>query len=184
MRKYWTAVRFAFSPARYEKFMRTPQFRSLIESMHEVKFLPFRNALREVWLTADLRTKCWGILQIINHEVRRGDRIPVLWPYSLPDAAMATVPEPTGSRSRQETRSLSPAEPLEQALAYLLQPNVRTALCANVECPTPYFFPKPRQKYCTPECAKPAQREFKRSWWNKRGNAWRKRRKKKRLSTR
>jgi hypothetical protein len=46
--------------------------------------------------------------------------------------------------------------------------------CANPECPAPYFLAKRRsQKYCTQECALPAQREFKKAWWAEHGENWR-----------
>lgn len=51
--------------------------------------------------------------------------------------------------------------------------------CANPTCPTPYFIAKKRrQKYCSEECALPAQREFKKAWWSEHGAAWRAARKK------
>jgi hypothetical protein len=50
--------------------------------------------------------------------------------------------------------------------------------CTNPTCPTPYFIAKKRrQKYCSEDCALPAQREFKRAWWDAHGDAWRKARK-------
>ena len=51
--------------------------------------------------------------------------------------------------------------------------------CPNPTCPTPYFIAKKRrQKYCSEECALPAQREFKRAWWEEHGKGWRAERKK------
>lgn len=58
------------------------------------------------------------------------------------------------------------ALPLE-ALVYYFRRNIDRALhCPNPECPAPYFFSTEKgQKYCSPECARPAQLESKRRWW-------------------
>jgi len=46
--------------------------------------------------------------------------------------------------------------------------NARRALhCLNPECPAPYFFAKKKgQRYCTTDCARPAQLASKRRWWS------------------
>lgn len=47
-------------------------------------------------------------------------------------------------------------------------------VCPNPECPARYFVAGKRsQKYCSKACAAPAQRELKRTWWSKKGPAWR-----------
>jgi hypothetical protein len=39
--------------------------------------------------------------------------------------------------------------------------------CPNAGCPAPYFIARRRsQKYCSDVCALPAQRQFKKDWWN------------------
>ena len=56
--------------------------------------------------------------------------------------------------------------PVEAAIFYLRQNYKRALRCPNPDCPAPYFFTaKKGQKYCSPECAKPSQRESKRRWW-------------------
>lgn len=58
------------------------------------------------------------------------------------------------------------ATPVEAAIFYLRQHRDRALHCPNPECPAPYFFQKKKsQKFCSPECAKPSQRESKRRWW-------------------
>lgn len=59
------------------------------------------------------------------------------------------------------------ATPLE-ALLYYFRRNAERALhCPNPACMAPYFFAtKKGQKYCSPECAAPSQRESKRKWWH------------------
>jgi hypothetical protein len=56
--------------------------------------------------------------------------------------------------------------PVEAAIFYLRHNRDRALHCPNPECPEPYFFrTKKGQKFCSPECAKPSQRESKRQWW-------------------
>lgn len=56
--------------------------------------------------------------------------------------------------------------PVEAAIFYLRHNRDRALHCPNPECPAPYFFrSKKGQKFCSPECAKPTQRESKRQWW-------------------
>lgn len=59
------------------------------------------------------------------------------------------------------------ATPLEAALYYFRRNIDRALHCPNPDCAAPYFFStKKGQKYCSPECALPAQRESKRRWWS------------------
>jgi hypothetical protein len=59
----------------------------------------------------------------------------------------------------------------------------RAKHCANPDCPTPYFIAAKRSyKYCSPDCADPAQKQFKREWWSKNGPGWRKKRELKKAS--
>jgi hypothetical protein len=56
--------------------------------------------------------------------------------------------------------------PVEAAIFYLRHNRDRALHCPNPECPAPYFFrSKKSQKYCSLECAKPAQRDSKKRWW-------------------
>jgi hypothetical protein len=59
----------------------------------------------------------------------------------------------------------------------LLQYSRQLAVCANKEngCPGPYFIKmRPNQKFCSEVCAAPAQRAFKRQWFQEHGEEWRK----------
>jgi len=61
----------------------------------------------------------------------------------------------------------------------LLHCSKQLAICANREggCPTPYFIRiKANQKFCSDECAAPAQRAFKQQWWSEHGEEWRQQR--------
>lgn len=49
--------------------------------------------------------------------------------------------------------------------------------CANPDCKEPYFVARrASQVFCSGPCAKPAQREAKRKWWNEHGEAARRKR--------
>jgi len=54
-----------------------------------------------------------------------------------------------------------------ETIAFHLQRNLHRALyCPNPECQEPYFFAnKKGQKFCSPECARPARLESQRRWW-------------------
>jgi hypothetical protein len=55
-----------------------------------------------------------------------------------------------------------------EAVFYYLRRHIDHARhCGNPDCPAPYFFAtKKGQKYCSEECAGPAQRAAKLKWWN------------------
>jgi len=123
------------------------------------QLLELRDALRSVWKEQDLTLRRWGVIAIA--QLRLPNSKPS-WAFSRPGRAKG-CPIPT---------------PFEQALAYLMRPDVRTSICANPQCRhTPYFFAdKLGQKFCYEPCAAPAQRESKRRWWAKNGRAWREKR--------
>lgn len=55
----------------------------------------------------------------------------------------------------------------------------RMRYCPNPHCGAPHFIARRRsQKYCSDACSLPAQREFKRAWWDEHGKGWRAERKK------
>jgi hypothetical protein len=110
---------------------------------HENILLPLRNELRKIWTERNPTEKRHAILRLVLDE----------YSWSFPAGG-----EPIRTQS-----------PLSQMLEYLLRPNVRTAVCANPDCLTPYFFPRRRQKVCSDECARPFQREAKLRYWNKTG---------------
>lgn len=56
---------------------------------------------------------------------------------------------------------------LEAAVVYLQDwIGDKAKHCSGPTCPAPYFIAtKKWQKFCSPQCAEPAQRECKRQWW-------------------
>ena len=137
--------------------------------LHEHWMLQLREAVRSLWTAPDLRTKRWGALRILDEMVFQEDQSNAYaWPFWKFPGRVVCLPPPTT---------------FEQALLYLIRPGVRTCLCANKECPAPFYFPSRRsQRYCSAECALPSQQAYKRRWWNEHGKTWRKRRKSSRTS--
>jgi hypothetical protein len=71
-------------------------------------------------------------------------------------------------------------EPLGVILLEAIHSADSMRICGNIECPAPYFIASRRsQKFCSDACALPAQREYKRRWWNEHGAAWQKNRSRK-----
>jgi hypothetical protein len=139
---------------------------SLLSFIHPRNVFPsawrFRDALRAIWIAPDQRTKEWGIFRLIECAVI-GETNPnpdtLLGTLQIIDGRVAPLPSPT---------------PLEQCLKYLLRNANKAVLCAHPSCTTPFFFASRKsQKYCTVECALPAQRAVKREWWAKNGEKWR-----------
>jgi hypothetical protein len=137
-----------------------PELEQIIEMLVEHWLLPLREGVRAIWVAPDLRTRQWGVLRILDEMIFKEDISDAYaWPFLRYPDRIVNLPPPTA---------------FEQVLRYLIQPNLRAYVCANGECPAPYFFgSRIGQKYCSEDCALPAQREFKRAWWAAHGNAWR-----------
>jgi hypothetical protein len=115
--------------------------------------LACRDALRVVWETRDAQEKIWGLICLREHVAR---------PLGFSLLSVTGPPPPTA---------------FDQAVLYLLTPNVRTRQCKNPDCAAPYFFAMRRnQKYCSGDCLSPVQRAYKRRWWQEHGDEWRRKR--------
>lgn len=113
-----------------------------------------RNGISKIWQEQDIRTREWAVYRFIDaaiiQEIYSPYSHPVFWSGSEP---LATMPPPT---------------PFEQVFDYLRKNVHRMACCMSSVCPAPYFFNvRSSQKYCSEDCARPSQREFKRIWWIK-----------------
>jgi hypothetical protein len=72
-----------------------------------------------------------------------------------------------------------PRTEFQRAVYALLRKSSLAKMCGNPDCPDPYFVAKRAgQRYCRDKCAELFQKEWKREWWAKHGNAWRRGRKK------
>lgn len=113
-----------------------------------------RNTLRSVWATSDLKEKEWRIFLF------RAD--------------------PTMTVSFLSCLEVPAPSLFEQTVMYLFKRASKTRCCQNRECHSPYFWASRRsQKYCSDVCSLPAQRSYKRLWWQKNGEEWKKLRAKK-----
>jgi hypothetical protein len=136
---------------------------SIIDSRNIFPPTPaLRDALRAIWIAPNPRTKEWGVFRLIESAVI-GETNPT------PDTFLGTLKITDG-----RVAPLPPPTPLEQCLQYLLRNANSAVFCADPSCSTPFFFAsRKNQKYCTLECARTAQRAFKREWWAKNGEKWR-----------
>ncbi len=63
---------------------------------------------------------------------------------------------------------------LQEALHFLMQQSPKAKICANPDCPAPYFIaPRSNARYCSEDCLQAVQRTAKRAWWNEKGQQWR-----------
>ena len=117
--------------------------------------LPLRATLRAIWRAPDRRTKEWGMFRISQDffSQGQGDLIHAPLDGSF-DLLLVMKP-----RSRTERLILE-----------LLKWSELTRYCDNPDCPAPFFIAsRTSQKYCSRDCAEPAQRECKRRWWARHG---------------
>jgi len=110
--------------------------------------------VRSVWEQPDPQARAWAAACLFVGVA--GRRI------NVADAARSTAFRP-------------PPTHFERALLYLIHEADRLRVCQNPDCRrTRYFFARRRpQKYCSGQCAEPAQLELKRRWWRIHGTAWR-----------
>lgn len=128
--------------------------------LHE-RFRKLRDMVREAWRGNE---KMLGRL---------------LSPNSQPDAEFPsydcffiTIPD-----WRRSSFRYGPETEFEAAVYELLKQSRKARVCANPDCISPYFITEdPRRKFCSTACTRPAQREYKRNWWDQRGKQQRKQR--------
>lgn len=73
----------------------------------------------------------------------------------------------------------TPENQFERACYLLLQNSSRATICANPDCPAPYFIGRrATQRYCSPDCLKPFQMAWTLAWWNSEGKQRRERKRK------
>jgi len=93
-------------------------------------------------------------------------------------SARKSDPEPLpgiiGLDWKHRTFVYQPQTLLQQALHYLMQESPKAKICANPDCPAPYFIaPRSNARYCSEDCLQTVQRTAKRSWWEQKGQEWR-----------
>jgi hypothetical protein len=76
-----------------------------------------------------------------------------------------------------------PQSLLQEALYFLFQNSDKAKVCANPECPAPYFIaPRGNTKYCSGACLEEIKQKAKRVWWRNKGDEWRRNRKEKEVT--
>lgn len=136
--------------------------------------LKARNKLRAVWRKGTDADYVLSDLLFSSLDCEETDGIPTR-PLTAEHFVSADL-----SRGRL---SYTPDTDLQRACYLLLQNADRIKVCANPDCPAPYFVAhKAIQRYCSPDCLKLAQREWSRDWWNRVGKFERARRKKSKAS--
>jgi hypothetical protein len=64
-----------------------------------------------------------------------------------------------------------PRSEFQETLYELLRRSAFVKLCANSDCPAPYFIAdKTTQRYCSESCAEVFQRAYKLQWWKEHGS--------------
>ena len=89
-----------------------------------------------------------------------------------PEEGNYIVPDWRRSGFRYEPHTI-----FQAAVYELLKHSRQARVCANPDCPATYFLAVDhRQKFCSEDCTRPSQREWRRKWWEQHGKQWRKQR--------
>jgi hypothetical protein len=169
-----------FENARYAETVQNAQFRLQVALANREDASPNvrLDALSKV--RKDVETAKQNYLELMESR-----EVDVTFHVQVPKPA-APRPDDPGAAIRQRLRELNhfwgvkiesaPAlTPFERIMFYFQQSLDRARLCANPECPAPYFFiTKKGQIYCTEACAAFGQRQAKQKWWANNGSKWRK----------
>lgn len=128
-----------------------------------------RDMLRSIWRGGDVDGTTLGKLLNLFEP-----------PDAVPSYAPETEQEPENMRHRRwrvlpdwkrGRLTFRPRDPLERACLLLLENSARAKVCANPDCPAPYFLAKKKaiQRFCSPDCLKPFQKQWKLDWWERVG---------------
>jgi hypothetical protein len=145
-----------------------------------------REHLRAVWQATDLRVREWYIYELrrLYTQHTRAFSAPALIQAirSAADRLLGPISQDVpavidfqqiGAELRKRSEFwgywVDPPPALtgfERTMFHLQRIAHRARKCENPECTAPYFFLKRKgQKYCSEECALPAQRRAKSEWW-------------------
>lgn len=71
---------------------------------------------------------------------------------------------------RRGSLAFVPHNEFQAACYALVRSSNLAGFCANPDCPAPYFIARrATQRYCSPDCLKPFQKQWKLDWWNREG---------------
>jgi hypothetical protein len=87
---------------------------------------------------------------------------------------VAPLPGIMGVDWKHRTFVYRPQTLLQEVLHCLMQESPKAKICANPDCPAPYFIaPRSNARYCSEDCLQAVQRASKRAWWEEKGQEWR-----------
>jgi len=141
----------------------------------EPEILRLRNLLREAWRGG--QTAQQSIEELLG---LRGPSLPAAQELPAPDQGEKFLP-PLGISPRDRSVSISadwqrsrivyvPQNEFQASCYALLCKSNLAKFCANPDCPAPHFVAtRAIQRYCSPDCLKPFQKEWKLEWWNREG---------------
>jgi hypothetical protein len=121
----------------------------------EPRILRLRNLVREAWAGGQNANQCVDELLAL--------RLP---PGESPDVWSP----PVSADWRRGSLVFRARNPFQAACYALLLKSNLARFCANPDCPAPYFVAtRATQRYCSQDCLKPAQKQWKLDWWNREG---------------
>jgi hypothetical protein len=116
----------------------------------EVRILHLRNLLRDVWR---------------NDREADGKLSELLGLVKRIDGAVGVSAD-----WRRGSLVFHPQNAFESACYTILEKSALAKVCGNPDCPAPYFVAgRAIQRYCSPDCLKPFQKQWKRTWWEREG---------------
>jgi hypothetical protein len=137
------------------------QSRSSASSIRYSARYELRRKVRDIWLMPDRRGKEWYAFRMIESAGIAVANVP---PYE------ARLERDLGTLWSNARKPVPPLTAIELCLRHLIAKGDKARICQNKDCDKPYYFATRRsQKYCSERCALPAQRKFKRDWWNRSG---------------
>jgi hypothetical protein len=134
-----------------------------------------RESLRKAWVSPDSRHRDWHLFTlrrdyqqhrvVIQNYGSHENLLKTMKPSALADGDAAYA-----QKRMQDSEAIDAVPPVDfiEAAVFHLQTSIaeRAKYCRNSACTAHYFIAvKKWQKYCSEECAGPANRESKRQWW-------------------
>jgi hypothetical protein len=120
------------------------------------------------------------ILAFLSYLVRRlwvGDDIAIAKLEAIlfsPDRSLSKISWPILLDWRRGSFIYQPWTELQRALYQLVRSSDRLKMCANYDCPHPYFIgPRGNERYCSDACFEAGRFRAKKAWWGEHGEQWR-----------
>lgn len=141
--------------------IRLPNYAQVPEELHHIVLV--REEIRDMWSRSSESSQHLESLLLSGK----------FW-FGVPMFDSPPLPGIIGVNWRRGEFVYRPQTPLQEALHYLLRNISKAKICANPDCPAPFFIGR-RSRYCSTDCSAAMQAEAKSKWWKKSGSEWRKR---------